>query len=334
MANAIVISSAAPPFDPWKHSTTLLLHHSAALDSFRTHRLVDDPEEADIILFGEMSECGAFAERVRAHPWYRRYPEKCFLFDSSDSAFPVLPGIYASLTRRDYRADHTRTGFYLYVVENPFVQWRPLTGAEPYLASFIGSSLTHPVRKTILSLQRPDFFLQDTENKNFRISHVRFEPWEREVFWSEYADAMASARFSLCPRGHGTGTIRLFESMKMGRACVILADDWPPNEGVDWESFSLRIPESQASRIPEILNEYKERAAEMGARARAEWEKWFSEKVRFHRVVELCLDIQRQRTHAGLWRRVYDLRYIPLHPHRYLRSKKWLYQHNNGRIYW
>ncbi|HTX77377.1 MAG TPA: hypothetical protein VMD29_14295, partial [Terracidiphilus sp.] len=108
MAKAIVISSApAGAFDPWKHGTTFLLRHSAELDVFGQHQLVEDPREADVIVFGEMGECGAFAERVRAHPFYRRFPEKCFLFDSGDSVFPIMPGIYASLMRQDYRRDHT-----------------------------------------------------------------------------------------------------------------------------------------------------------------------------------------------------------------------------------
>ena len=71
----------------------------------------------------------------------------------------------------------------------------------------------------------------------------------------------------------------------------------------------------------------------MGLRARAEWEKWFSEKVRFHRVVELCLDIQRARRSSSAARRLFDMRHIPLPPRIYLRSKRILYR-NEGRIIW
>jgi hypothetical protein len=333
VANVAVISSAgAGPFDPWRHGTTLLLRHSAELDAFGQHRLVENPEEADIILFGEMGECGLFAERVRAHPWYKAFPEKCFLFDSGDTFFPVLPGLYASLTEDQYRPDHTRTGFYLYIVENPFIRAEPLTGGEKYLASFVGSSTTHPLRQQILSLRRDDFLLRDTRATSYRMNYEA-DPLERAPFYLAYADAMANARFSLCPRGVGAGSVRLFESMKMGRACIILSDAWRPNDGVDWDSFSIRVPEADVSRIPQILEEHADRAAEMGLRARAEWEKWFSEKVRFHRVVELCLDIQRARRSSGAARRLFDRRHIPLHPRMYLRSKRILYR-NHRRIFW
>jgi hypothetical protein len=339
MAKAVVLSSAGERgFDPWIHGTALLLQHSAELDVFGEHTLAEDPREADIILFGEMSQgglggCGLFAERVRAHPFYRRFPEKCFLFDSGDTFFPVLPGIYASLTRRQYRPDHTRTGFYLYVIENPFIRSQPLTGGEKYLASFVGSSTTHPLRRQILALRRDDFLLADTRAESYRMN-FEADPQERAPFYLAYADAMAGARFSLCPRGVGAASIRLFESMKMGRACVILSDAWRPNDGVDWDSFSIRVPEADVLRIPQILEEHADRAAQMGLRARAEWENWFSGRVRFHRVVELCLDIRRARRSGGsAARRIFDMRHIPLHPRMYLRSKRILYR-NNRRLYW
>jgi hypothetical protein len=338
MAKVVVLSSSGErSFDPWIHGTTLLLRHGAELDVFGEHKLVEDPREADIILFGEMGQggqggCGFFAERVRANPLYRRFPEKCFLFDSDDTFFPVLPGVYASLTKQHYRPDHTRTGFYLYIIENPFIGPQPLTGGEDYMASFVGSSTSHPLRRQILSLRRDDFLLKDTQAKSYRMN-FEADPLERAPFYLAYADAMASARFSLCPRGVGAASIRLFESMKMGRACVIVSDAWHPNEGVDWDSFSIRVPEADVFRIPQILEEHADRADEMGLRARAEWEKWFSEKVRFHRVVELCLDIRRVRSSSGSARRIFDMRHIPLHPRLYLRSKRILYR-NNRRLYW
>ena len=60
--------------------------------------------------------------------YYERFPDKCFLFDSGDNIFPVVPGIYASLTKEWYRPDHTRTGFYLYLIENAFITYRPPSG--------------------------------------------------------------------------------------------------------------------------------------------------------------------------------------------------------------
>src|SRR5690348_17280570 len=285
MAKVLVASSNSSfPFDVWRHSTAFLLRHSAELAGSAEYCLTEDPEEADLILFGEM---------VRAHPLYKRYPGKCFVFDSGDSILPSVPGVYASLSKDQYRLGYTRTGFYLYLIQNPFLNHRPCSGREKYLASFVGSKRTHPVREKLFKFGRDDIYVKDTSNYGQRITY-HGSPTERARFWAEYADSIADAKFSLCPRGRGTGSIRLFESMKMGRACVVLSDDWQPNDGVDWSEFAIFVPEKEVDRVPGILEQLEHRAPHMGARARQAWEERFSEQARFRYVVELCLDIQKQ----------------------------------------
>ncbi len=335
MARVLVAASNIHfPFDVWRHGASFLLKHSAELDGSGEHSLTDDPEEADLILFGEMGTCGQFAEMVRAHPHYRRFPEKCFAFDSGDDVLPTVPGIYASLSRDQYRLGYTRTGFYLYLIENAFITHRPCSGNEKYLASFVGSKSTHPVRKQIFEFGRGDIHVRDTSSYS-QLMTYHASPAERAGFWAEYADSIADAKFSLCPRGRGAGSIRLFESMKMGRACVVLSDDWQPNDGVDWSEFAIFIPEKEAHRVPEILVQHEHRAPHMGARARQAWEERFSEQARFRYVVELCLDIQKQARNGRLVRTGRFLRQAasPKHFRRYLSSKMNLYR-NTGKLYW
>ena len=73
----------------------------------------------------------------------------------------------------------------------------------------------------------------------------------------------------------------------------------------------------------------------MGESARAEWEKWFSEKVRFHRVAEWCLSLQERRRRQGRMRRYSSIRHMinPSNFRRYLSSKRDLYR-QTGKIYW
>ena len=321
-------------YDENKHYAVRSLRASAAKDRYKVHSLTENDERADIILFIAMGTCGDFAERVRAHPVYRKYPEKCFLFDSADYARPILPGIYPSLRKKYYSPEHTRTGFFL-APENPLVVHRPVSGGEKYIAAFAGSVNTHPVREGILHYQRPDISVFDSTKESYQIRYhgSQDEKWQ---FWKRYADSLADALFSLCPRGRGPGSIRLFDSMKMGRACVILSDEWVPNQGVDWESFAIFVPEKDVAAIPSILEDMAPRAKEMGARARSEWEKWFSEEVRFHHTTELCLDMLSKRNLHGVLRRIYHLRHIVASPsdmRRYMMSKKNLYK-NYGRVFW
>src|SRR5579883_900834 len=238
-------------YDENKHLAVSALRTSASIDRFGVHSLTEDHAAADIILFVAMGTCGDFAERVRAHPLYRKYPEKCFLFDSADYIRPVLRGIYASLHKKDYAAEHTRTGFYL-MPENPFIDYRPSIGPRKYLAAFVGSSNTHPVREGLFQFNRPDILVLDSSNESYRIRY-HGTPAEKEEFWQRYANSIADASFSLCPRGRGPGSIRLYESMKMGRACVVISDDWVPNEGVDWDSFAVFVPEKDVAGIPAFI---------------------------------------------------------------------------------
>jgi hypothetical protein len=334
MAKVLVVSSNTQfAFDVWRHSTTFLLKHSAKLNKFGQHTLTDDPVEADLILFGEMGSCGGFAEMVRAHPYYRRFAKKCFIFENAYRAVPILPGLYSSLTKEQYRLGYTRTGFYLYLIQNPFLTPRPCSGKEQYLASFVGSSNTHPVREKLFEFGRSDIYTKDTSAYSQRTT-FHGSPAEREKFWAEYADSIANAKFSLCPRGLGAGSIRLFESMKMGRACVILSDEWQPNDGVPWNEFAIFVPEKEVHRVPEILDRHERRAVEMGAAARRAWEERFSEQACFHYVVEQCLDIQKHAGNGGWSRKVRMLRQAkPRNLRQYLSSKRNLYR-NTGKIYW
>jgi exostosin family protein len=335
MARILLLSvdDDLPEYDQNKHFAIAALRSSAEIDRFKVHQVTKDPKEADVILFAAMGTCGDFAERVRAHPFYRTYPEKSFLFDTADHIRPIVPGVYASPRTKTYSSEHIRTGFYL-SPENPMVQYRPLTGNEPNLAAFVGSSNTHPVREGFFRFNRPDIYVMDSSKESYRIRYSG-TPDEKQQFWKQYADSIGDALFSLCPRGQGSGSIRLFESMKMGRGCIIVSDEWVPNEGVDFDSFSIRVPEAEVARIPELLDKLRPRAKEMGERARQQWMEWFAEDVRFHRVAELCLSMQSQRKLKGSLRRYYHLRHIayPSNWRRYMISKKNMYRLHR-RIFW
>src|SRR4051812_22221089 len=119
----------------------------------------------------------------------------------------------------------------------------------------------------------------------------------RDLFTKEYAKAILDSQFVLCPAGWGPSTYRLFETMEMGRVPVILSDEWVPPPGPLWEQFSVRIPEHLISDLPSILSSFSESHEAMGQQARLAWEQWFAKPVCFHRLIELCVDIQHTPAH-------------------------------------
>lgn len=319
--------------DAWEKGAYKLFLESARNCRFGRHTLTGDPDEADVILFAELGGgYGLFAELVRHHPFYKRYRDKCFLFDASDYALPLVPGVYASLRQRYYDPARTRTGYYLRTDENPYIDPRPLPEEPTYLGCFIGTFSNHPVRSYLGKLPANEFLVEDMGKISLKA--LVGEPGvDRNRFWSHYADGMAASAFSLCPRGLGPGSVRLFESMRMGRCPVILADEWVFPQRVDWTACSLIVAEKDAGRLPEILRSNRHRAAELGQRARQEWERYYAPDVRFHWLVEDCVEMRAARrlpeAIAGrlAWRHL--LRRGNLR--RYLTSKKAMYR-RHGRI--
>ena len=298
------------------------LRRGAALDRFGVHSLTEDSEEADVILFVESYGAGWHFERVRAHPWTRRYREKCFLFCANPYVIPFLPGIYTGLDRR-WHSRRTISGFYPALAETEFLTFDPPSDESRYLFSFMGSTLNAPVRRRLAAVEHPRGFFQDTTAEFQRVLHGRMAREERRDYHRRYAEVTKASKFVLCPRGLSVSSIRLFETMRMGRVPVILSDGWVEPPGPAWSEFSIRVPETSCANLPRLLEAREHEAAQMGARARSEWLQWFSEEVAFHRVTEWCLQIRdrrRVREQFARWP-VFGQYVRPFHLRRFLGAK-------------
>jgi hypothetical protein len=320
----VFLASATPRDDQTDYNLAPLhaLRQGAALDRFRRHTLVENPFAADLIIFAEYYGGGFHFERVRAHPLVRRHRAKCFLFCSNAIAIPFLPGIYASVEKR-WSSSRTCGGFYLGLPKNEFTTFTSPDEDLPYLFSFMGSIRNSPVRRDLAQLSHPRAFFKNTSDEFELLLQLRLSQRDRLDYYRRYAELTKASKFVLCPRGVGASTIRLFETMRMGRVPVILSDEWVPPEGPSWEKFSLRVPEKDLAAIPRLLETLESSAVAMGQLARRQWEEWFSPEVAFHRVVEDCLMIkQRRRVPEALARwPVYLQLARPFHLRRLLRRK-------------
>lgn len=248
----------------------------ADADRFGVHRAVDRPSDADLLLFVEVSDAaGAYFERVRSHPAYRAAGDRSYLFSSTDRLVPLLPGVYASIERAWYWTSWARPGHYLGVRESGELHHEPRRETPAYLFSFVGSPQAHAVRARLLRLRHPAALLSG--------------PLPGGA--AAYARTIRASEFVLCPRGGGAASFRLFETMMLGRAPVIVSDAWVPPRGPEWPRFSVRVREADVADIPARLTALRPRAQAMGELARAAWLEWFAEDVTFHRVVESCLEL-------------------------------------------
>lgn len=290
---SVHLLSVAPPENPqwdYAHDDLNRVLRAANRDQYKKHRTTDDPDTADIILFVENCTTVRHYLEVLKHPIYRAHSEKCFLFTKDDHPIPFLPGIYPSIPRRWYDSSRTRSGFYLDIFDKEFITYDPSDPHRDYLYSFIGKMSTHPVRKDIANLSHSTQFIFNTSPY---WPYGELDEAVQQKLEHQYVDVAQRSQFVLCPRGRGTSSIRLFEMMKMGRAPVIISDEWVPPEGPDWDQFSIRVDEEDVGEIPSRLAERAHEAIEMGERAREAWESWFSPASCFHRMTEWCLDIKR-----------------------------------------
>ncbi|MEY2557200.1 MAG: hypothetical protein QOE34_625 [Verrucomicrobiota bacterium] len=292
----VILLSTTPAEDQTDYNLSPVrdLRQSAQADRFKIHSVTGDPYIADIILFAEFYGAGWYFERIRRHAFVRQWREKCFLFCSNAFVIPFLPGVYASVEKR-WASARTRPGFYVGLPKDEFATFTAPTHDLPYLFSFMGSTRNAGVRRDLATLSHARGFFQNTAEDYDRARHGKMDPDEKRDYHRRYAELTKATKFVLCPRGLGASTIRLFETLRMGRVPVILSDEWVEPVGPCWHKCAIRIRERDFAQVPRILEERESEAVEMGQLARREWEEWFSEEVVFHRAVELCIEIAKER---------------------------------------
>ena len=291
------------------------LEQLASKDRFRIHTLGDDAESADLILFldANMHPGDIGLNAIRRHPVAVRHRDKTYLYNEQDQPWCAMPGLYVSMPRKAFNPARQRSCAYL-SLPNPQVLevWRERISPD-LLFSFLGRR-GPALRQAVLALAHPRGLVEDTSDANF----FYFPNEDTERRKRHYAEVVARSKFVLCPRGDGVSSFRLFETMAAGCVPVIISDQWVPPAGPDWARCSVTVAECDVSGIPALLEEREHDFEAMAVAARREWLEWFAPDVLFHRMVEQCLDIHRNRLGRPGWD-LLDGRYLWLRA----RETKW-----------
>jgi len=160
---------------------------------------------------------------------------------------------------------------------------------KEYLFSFIGRD-SHKVRESIFNIifSRQDIFVENSTSFDVFNHELTQSKTERQKY---FYDTMLKSKFSLCPRGLGPSSIRIFESLQLGIAPIIIGDDWLPPEGPKWDAFSILIKEKHIADLEKIVVSYESHYQEMGLLARQAFEAYFSDSQYFNYVVDNCISI-------------------------------------------
>lgn len=312
----VLLATAYPT--PWSYLPQF--RRLAEQDRFKVHTLTEDPEEADIILFVDARhEHGDWRFRaLRDHPFSRRYPGKCFVYNEMDQPWCCMPGLYVSMPRRWFDRSRMRACSYLGLM-NPYLleeaDRATAEGRQPDLLFGFSGRRCAAVREQVLRLQHPRGLIEDTSAFNFFGDPGR-PAEEIEAQRRQYARTLLRSKFVLCPRGSGPASFRLFEALAVGRVPVILSDEWVPIDGPDWGACSVRLPESRVAEVPAVLEGLESDGCwpQMSRAALAAWTENFAGDVLFHRMADGCFAIANsRRVPERLRRRMTDGRSIRLY---------------------
>lgn len=114
------------------------------------------------------------------------------------------------------------------------------------LCSFVGS-LTHDIRKKIM--------YQYSTDSDFVFIGKNWTPSVTNNDFNTFIDLTNRSKFSLCPRGYGAQSFRLYEVLQLDSIPVIVYDkEWFPFEKeIDWKRFSVLVHVSELDKLKEKI---------------------------------------------------------------------------------
>jgi hypothetical protein len=278
----------------------------------KKYKLVDNPENADIILICYAPKDN-YSMILKNNPLVKKYLSKSFVFTNADRPMQIIRGIYTSAEKNFINFSRVKSCSYTADYKkfvNPFIssyKYLPHDFEPKYLFSFLGRN-SHDVRNVIFNInfKRKDIFIHDSSEFNL---FTHDEDVNKLEFQKKFCDILLQSKFSLCPRGFGANSFRLFESMQLGIAPIIISDDWILPNGPDWRKFSIIIKEKDIKNLEVIVQEYENNYKQMGESAREAFLKYFDDKVFFDYVVDNCSAIMRNQIFPEIYHFYFSLCY-------------------------
>lgn len=113
------------------------------------------------------------------------------------------------------------------------------TEGKLYDVSFIGSKTTHPIRQKMIDVLRPWVF------DNFVPQH--------------YYQRLYDSWYSLCPRGYGATSFRLYEALACRSIPIYISDEHilPYAEKIHWHKIAIIIHSSDIALTRQIMAEFE-----------------------------------------------------------------------------
>jgi hypothetical protein len=204
---------------------------------------------------------------LKNDPIFKKYANKIFTINSDDCATGLIKGLYTSLPKKRYNPEiHSVIPYSNLPNELTLIKESEIK--PKFLASWRGNPKSNKIRNKIIKLFNTETTF-DIQSTNSWFNH---NTEEKQL----YKNSLNNAKFSLCPAGWAPVTFRIYESMAAGKCPVIIADQFVPPAGPDWETFSVFIPENNVNNLKQILEKLEFLYDDLGEKAHKNWKKFFS----------------------------------------------------------
>lgn len=173
-------------------------------------------------------------------------------------------------------------------------------GGKPWnqrlILSFYAGSLHGNLRSILL---------QHWENKDPDMKIFGPSTFRAATGKMNYIQYMKNSKYCICPRGYEANSPRLVESIFFECVPVIIADNYVPPffEILNWEKFSIIVPEKDVPRLKEILvsiTELEYRNLQMGVKKVQQHFLWHNKPVKY--------DLFHMILHSVWFNRVYNIK--------------------------
>lgn len=150
---------------------------------------------------------------------------------------------------------------------------------------FIGATWTHVSRAYLFHLfsQHKDFYLRDTGKWHFEKTNQDIINYE-----VNFSSILQKTKFSLCPRGTGPSTIRIWDSLALGCVPVLFGKDlkMPLSQKVNWDEVCIFVDQSRIATLH--MNIKEECFKEKQIKGLEVFKKYFNIR-NIHKSIELTI---------------------------------------------
>ncbi|KAA3439591.1 exostosin family protein [Rufibacter hautae] len=234
---------------------------------------VFSPDTADALIIQEKESYKDFRyiKSLQKDAFINEFASKVYTINRDDCATGLLRGLYTSLPKARFDpAIHASVPYMEY--PNKLIFSQNLVDEPPFfLASWRGNTKSNKIRSELIKSLKsnPELQIEATD------SWLNHQKEEKE----RYIQLIRHAKFSLCPAGWAPVSFRIYESMALGRCPVIIADEFVPPPGPNWNEFALFYPQNKTDQLYSFLKEHEGSYSRLGQAAYQYWKEYFSPDV-------------------------------------------------------